>query len=429
MRNRAIACAKGALLLFVLLGCSRQEEFKSETLTFGSHLSGLPVTGIVQSLAAEFERESGIKIDFQISPDSQWRSIIQSRLESGDAPDIFCADTPVNLVSSLHVENYCVPLTDEEWVSRMDENVVPAVSAAGDVYGITFSGKKMYFFIYNKALFEKAGATVPTNYNELKDTCQKLKAIGVTPMFEGTRNGWHQVLPLFETGGLYLEKDPQLYEKLNANEVDLDEIPELIEIIREIKECWDLGFFTEDATSRTVEEAKEAFYFGQCAMFVGEIAWIHEVKSSFAEFDESTAGIFVMPWGGNQVVGVNPASNALFISKRSAHIEEAKEFFAFLARKENLQKRLEGEPRLSELCWPQIHGGYSDEVLEFLDGLPKAPVVQIAVNYIDNQWMDIGKDIENMFKGTLTPDDVLALMMERRRNQAVSGGDPGWTSQ
>ena len=429
MKARVIACAASALLVCGLLGCSRQEEFKSETLTFGSHLSGLPVTGIVQSLAAEFERESGIKIDFQISPDSMWRNIIQTHLEAGDAPDIFCADTPVNLVSSLHVENYCVPLTDEEWVSRMDENVVPAVSAAGDVYGITFAGKKMYFFIYNKELFEKAGADVPTNYSELKDACQKLKAIGVTPMFEGTRNGWQQVLPLFETGGLYLEQDPQLYEKLNANEVDLDDIPCLIEIIREIKECWDLGFFSEDATNKAVEEAKEAFYFGQCAMFVGEIAWIQEVKSSFPEFDESKAGIFVMPWGGNQVIGVNPASNALFISKTSPHVEEAKEFFAFLARKENLTKRLEGEPRLSELCWPEIHGGYSDEVQQFLDSFPKASVVQIAVNYIDNQWMDIGKDIENMFKGSLSPDDVLELMMERRSAQAVAGGDPGWAAQ
>ena len=41
---------------------------KNITLTFGSHQSGLPTSGIVQSLAKEFEAETGIKVDFQISP-------------------------------------------------------------------------------------------------------------------------------------------------------------------------------------------------------------------------------------------------------------------------------------------------------------------------------------------------------------------------
>ena len=31
------------------------------------------------------------------------------------------------------------------------------------------------------------------------------------------QNGWHQVLPLFETGGNYLESDPEIYDKLNDN--------------------------------------------------------------------------------------------------------------------------------------------------------------------------------------------------------------------
>ena len=44
---------------------------KSVTLTFGSHQSGLPTSGIVQDLAKEFEAETGIKIDFQISPETK----------------------------------------------------------------------------------------------------------------------------------------------------------------------------------------------------------------------------------------------------------------------------------------------------------------------------------------------------------------------
>ncbi|NRX18961.1 hypothetical protein [Clostridium beijerinckii] len=56
---------------------------------------------------------------------------------------------------------------------------------------------------------------------------KKIKDSGVTPIYEGTQNGWHQVLPLFETGAMYQQKHPDLYNKLNKNEVDLDSIPEL----------------------------------------------------------------------------------------------------------------------------------------------------------------------------------------------------------
>ena len=62
----------------VVTGCgsdsntgAEKDGKKSVTLTFGSHQSGLPTSGIVQDLAKEFEAETGIKIDFQISPETK----------------------------------------------------------------------------------------------------------------------------------------------------------------------------------------------------------------------------------------------------------------------------------------------------------------------------------------------------------------------
>ena len=44
---------------------------KNITLTFGSHQSGLPSSGIVQQIAEEYEEKTGVRIDFQITPDAQ----------------------------------------------------------------------------------------------------------------------------------------------------------------------------------------------------------------------------------------------------------------------------------------------------------------------------------------------------------------------
>ncbi len=396
------------------------------TLTFGSHQSGLPTSEVVQDLAKKFEEETGVVIDFQISPDAQWRDLIKVKLDSGEAPDIFCADTPINLASSMQMDEYCVPLTDEEWVSRIDENVLPAISIDDDVYGITFPGKKMYFYIYNKEIFEEAGVEVPATYEEFKNVCRKIKDLGYTPVYEATTNGWHQVLPLFETGGLYLSKDTELYNKLNKNEMDFDQVPDLLTIIEQLQECAELGYFGDDYLSNAVENAKEAIASEKAAMFIAEAAWRNEVVADFPDFDAGKLGIFVMPWGDNQVIGVNPASNAYFINKNSKYVEEAKEFFEFLARPENLQARLDGQPGLSEVCWPEIPGRYSEEDSAYIDAHDKATVVQVAVNYVDYQWMDVGKDLESMYAGAMTPEDVLKAFMDRRNEQAVLQKDESW---
>lgn len=435
MVKRALSLSMAAVMAASMVtGCGSESSTgaakdgkKSVTLTFGSHQSGLPTSGIVQDLAKEFEAETGIKIDFQISPDAQWRDLIKVKLDSGEAPDIICVDTPIGLASSIHMDQYSAELTGQEWVSRMEDSARSAVSVDDKVYGITFPGAKMYFYLYNKDIFSKLGLETPGTYEEFKAVCQTIQDSGTTPVYEATTNGWHQVLPLFETGGLWLADDPEVYNKLNANEVDLDAVPHLLNIITELDECAKAGYFGDDYLSNAWENAKEAIATERCAMTIAELGFRGEIEADYPDFKATEKlGAFVMPWGDNQAIGVNPASNAYFINKDSKYVEEAKQFFEFLAKPENLQKRLDGQPELSALCWPEIKSKYSDEDQKFLDSLTKANVVQTSVNYIDSQWMDVGKDLEAMYTGAVTPQDVLDTIMKRRTEQAELQKDPGW---
>ena len=53
-------------------------------------------------------------------------------------------------------------------------------------------------------------------------------------------------------------------------------------------------------------------------------------------------------------------------------------------------------------------------------------VYQTEVNYVNPQWMDIGKDITAMFTGQQTPADVLANVDKRRADLAEAAKDPAW---
>lgn len=225
----------------------------------------------------------------------------------------------------------------------------------------------------------------------------------------------------------WLADDSEVYDKLNANEVELESIPHLQTIIEQLDECAKAGYFGDDYLSNSWENAKEAIASGKYAMTIAEMGFRGEVDADYPDFGAmEKLGTFVMPWGDNQVIGVNPASNAYFINKDSKHAEEAEKFFEFLAKPENLKKRLVGQPELNALCWPEVETKYTEEDQAFIDSYEKANVVQTSVNYIDSQWMDVGKDLEAMYTGAMSPKEVVDTIAKRRNEQAELQKDPGW---
>jgi raffinose/stachyose/melibiose transport system substrate-binding protein len=67
--------------------------------------------------------------------------------------------------------------------------------------------------------------------------------------------------------------------------------------------------------------------------------------------------------------------------------------------------------------------------LELMDKIPKEKyitVLQSAVKYTNEQWMEIGKDIEAMYMNAMTPKQILENIDERRAKMAKAQGDPAW---
>lgn len=402
------------------------EQAPKITLTFGHHESALPSSGIVRELAQDFENQTGIHIEFEVFPDAQWRDLLKVKLMDGNAPDIFAVDSdPFSLYDKIRPDINCIDLSSEEFITRMDKSVLPSISYNNKAYGISFLGKKIWVYSYNKAIFNELNLEIPTTYAELKAVCQKINEAGITPMWQIPVSGWHQVLPLFETGPYYQFKDPGLYEKLNTNQMDIKDIPDLLTTITEINEFSDLGYYGDDYLGNTLDEEMEQFANGNVAIALELIGWPSQLVSKYPEMD-GNIGIFIMPWSDNQIVGINPTSNAYFGNSKSEHKEEILQFFRFLAEHDNLQKRFDGDPNSLETCWPEIEDRYPPEYVEYLSQFQTGIVMQAGVSYIDSQWMEIGEDIEKMYADLMTPQDVLDAMSIRRENLAKMTGDPYW---
>lgn len=399
-------------------------------LTIGVNQTGASVEDLIK-LGDKFKEETGIGIDIQVNPDDQWRDLLKAKLQAGEAPDVFLIDAdPMSIYDRIRPEDNCIDFSEEEWVSRMDEEMLPSVSYKNKVYGMTFSAPKRWVFHYNKTIFEEAGITeIPTTYEEFKEACAKIiENTDAIPVFEATQNSWHQTLPLFETGGYMLKQDPELYEKLNKNEIKLSEIPLLKTIIEQTQELADLGYYGEDFLSESVDNAKDKIGTNKAAMYLSYVGWGVELFEDYPD-QLDNIGVFMMPFGDSNVIGTNPANPSYFGNKNSDYVEEIKQFFAFLTRQDILDWNFnEISTGSFDFCWDinTDEERLPAEWKEYLDASENGTVMQYEVKYVDSQWMDIGKDLEALYTGAMSIDDVLSLMDSRRDEQAKLQSDEYW---
>jgi raffinose/stachyose/melibiose transport system substrate-binding protein len=381
-------------------------------------------------LAKQFEEETGIHIDFQIVPADQYFNVLTTKLNTGEGTDIFGGQSGKTDIKLLYnVEKNAVPLTDEEWVQRMNPLSVDQVSLDGEVYGLTVwdTTGGSWVIGYNKQIFADLGLSVPTTYAEFKAVSQAILDAGITPIYEPVSDGWHHVLWFLEVGPAYEAANPGLAAALNANETKFADDPTMLRALQQLQEMYALGYFGEDALSNTFADTEKAMASGEYAMTVNRLALGQQVAAAYPEVSADTFGYFVLPLADNQIWNVNPAAPSKFIYSGSKNIDAAKAYFAYLTQPENLQYFLDNEPAFTMLSFEGVDVELSPEQQAFIDTYTEqGTVYQTAVNYVNPQWMDIGKDLTAMFTGAATPEDLLNSIDRRRTDMATTAKDPAW---
>ena len=425
-----VLVALSVILALVVPGLgsgSRADARRATTITYLASQDWVKQSEI--DLGAKFEEETGIHVDYQIIPSDQYFNVLQTKLNTGEAPDIFGGQSgKTDLAVNYDIAQNGVDLSDEEWVARQDPLVTEQVTLDGKVYGMTlWDTSASWVIVYNKDIFADLGLSVPTTYDEFKTVCQAILDSGVTPIYEPISDGWHHVLWFPELGPRYAEVTPGLADELNANEVKFADNPTMLTVLQQLKEMYDLGFFGEYAMSDAYADGPEFLANGEYAMTVRQTAFVNIVESEFG-VPASTFGFFVMPLADNQLLNVNPAGPSKFIYSGSEHIEEAKEYLRFLARPENLQYMIDNTPEFASLNFSGVTPKYSEEEQAFFDAYAdsRGTVYQTAVNYLNPQWMDIGQDLSAMFIGDIEPIEVLEHIDQRRADMAQAANDPGW---
>lgn len=384
-----------------------------------------------RELAEQFEAETGIHVDFQIIPSDQYFSVLQTKLEAGgEGVDIFGGQSgKTDIQLQLGVEENAVPLTDEEWVPRMDPLSTEQVSLDGVVYGLTIwdTVGGSWVVVYNKEIFADNGLEIPATYDEFAAACDTLLDAGVTPIYEPIADGWHHVLWFPEMGPNFEANSPGLYDRLNANEALLADDPTMQTNLSQLNDLYQSGCFGENALSDEFANTEAAMASGDYAMTVNRLGLPAQIEAAFPEASADSYGYFLIPLADNQIWNVNPAAPSKFIYSGSENIDAAKAYFEFLTRPENLQHTVDTEEQFVLLTFDGVTAELTADQQAFVDAYPEqGTVLQTAVTYVNPQWIEMGQDIVAMFTGAATPEEVLQTIDSRRADMARAADDPGW---
>jgi len=433
----ALLLALFTLASIVLAGCggpSTSSSGSSSKITLTMLESQGWVHDPMRDLAKKFEAQTGIHIDIQIIPAANYFQVLKTKLNSGQGPDIFGGQSGVSdLKVNYNVAANAVDLSNQEWVKREDPAAVSQSTVNGKVYGQEiwdiYSG--YWVIVYNKDIFQKAGITsVPATYNDFVADCAKIKAAGITPIYEPISDGWHHVLWFPEIGARMEQLEPGLYAKLNANQATLAGDQNANTAMTQINELYQKGYFGSGTLSDQFANTEKEMASGKFAMTIDGLTEPQAIQAAYPNVQASSFGYFPIPILDNQLLPTHPAAPTNFIYSKGSHIAQAEQYLDFLAQPANLQYLVDHDVNFETVDFTGVKAKWTSDQQVFLNQYQAATtlVLQDGVNYVNPQWIDIGKDMTAMFTRQESPHQVLTKTDTRRAQEAQAAKDLAWQS-
>ncbi|MDD3206507.1 MAG: extracellular solute-binding protein [Lachnospiraceae bacterium] len=236
----------------------------------------------------------------------------------------------VNADKLLPLDDY---LTDDV-KGKILEGSTGAFEFDGKLYSVPSFSWYMTLFC-NKDLFDKAGAKIPTTYEELLDASKKLSALeGVTPMAAGAKDGWnaafiYQALALREMGAAAENKMLAGQEDFGA-EGYKDAADKVVEL-------YNAGAFGKNPLESGNDDANAAFISGTAAMRLMGSWFANQVYTDdTATIDPANVVACKIPMidgKGNDTDYCGGFVESFWVNKNTKYPEEAAKFAIYINEK------------------------------------------------------------------------------------------------
>jgi raffinose/stachyose/melibiose transport system substrate-binding protein len=336
-------------------------DSKKLTIMMSNSDSGNNAVETVMKMAAD---KMGIEIDYDVYPDDQMMSVLNTKLATGNASDVIMHNIGI---ATLPADKLAV--LDGDWKDHISEQSYPmTVDSNDNVLKAPFSSASAFGLLYNKEVLKNAGVELPiNNFAEFKAACDKIQASGVTPVYMSNKENWTAQIWLLATIQPTLFDDPQFAIDMSQNKAKPSDNEKLVKLMSNLEELRNDGYLNQDYMSATNTMAEKALMEGQAAFYAG-FSKLNDYSRD--EYEQKLGMMWIPIWDdeSDQVVTVGQAGNFLSVPADNPNADLAKEFVNTLLSKDVLQKYYELLPGISpykDLGFDLEQGSLGDELLSY----------------------------------------------------------------
>jgi raffinose/stachyose/melibiose transport system substrate-binding protein len=295
------------------------------------YLAGVAETAALEQKIKDeiklFEQQyPNIKVDREAIGNDQLRTIIQTRLRSNDAPDLFGYDTGPGYGGVLAKAHLLYPLTAA--YKKYHWKIFPwarsRATYGGVTYGIPDQVEELGIF-YNKDIFAKYGLKVPKTVTQLEKVANTLKSHNLVPLSFADKDQWpayHQFSMVASNllGRAGIEKI--IFGNGSWNQPKIVKGIDLF-----FHQFTDDGYFPPTPTAITYDDGNSLFYAGKAGMLPTGTWLVSEIDEK-APFH---VGIFPFPAiSGSRIAQPTGIGSGLFVAAKTKHLKEVLTFLNWL---------------------------------------------------------------------------------------------------
>ena len=349
---------------------------------------------LLRSRLDEFEAENpGITVELSSLPFDTMRTILQTQLRSGEAPDVFNWGSGPSFGGALADAGLLYDLSDayeERGWEVYDFAKERVTTDDGMVYGVPGEMETLGIF-YNLDIFEELGLEEPQDLADLERIAQTVQEAGYMPFAVSDQEGWqggHQLsMALSSAVGSDGMEEFIEGERSWAS-------PEVVEAVALWDRWEEAGFLTPFPTSVSYDSGNALFFSGEAAM-IPMGSWLVDGITANADFE---AGYFPFPAEDGPGIFAAGLGSGPMITAETEHPEEALALVDFLVSPE--------------------HGRW---MVENLDVIPPFPADTEGVD-VSPLFAQVLEDVEQFGAGTGDFGVNIDVLMGDAFNEAMFDG-------
>ncbi|RRK30723.1 carbohydrate ABC transporter substrate-binding protein [Schaedlerella arabinosiphila] len=433
MKRKMVLLLTGMLAVVTLYGCgggsgggsgsngesSEQAETESASNTGGGVTLTLYCNAddmakpYMQKIISLWEEESGNKIDQQGLDTDNAETIALTKFTTGDIPDLYVHFGNSNLKNFNPEENF-VDWTDAEWVSDIQDSVLPQATYNDKIIGLPFWEASNSGCFYNKKIFDELGISQPKTQEEFDKVCDKLLENDIQPIYLAAADSW-PILYQFALDPV-LEEHPEYIEQLNAGELTYAEIPEFTSMCEWFLSAAEKGYFGKNFASDTWDYCSEVLGTGEAAMLFCWDTWFDTDYDS-ESYDYAGEDFGIMPvFMGTCEEGTYEGGNVnlMMANKNGDHVEEAKDFINFMSVPENYNQAFDGISTAAVFKGQttNVNSTQYEENKDSVDQLIRASSAQPKI--VGYNQGEGGKALLQLMSGDITVEECIKLIDDDR---------------